>query len=183
MEDVPAITTFSRREFDEGRSPDLTFFKYTPNSRGFIFLQICAALLFIIAFTVYLITHFEPLYWGLPSLGLAGCGIYLIFLSVYWSLFARKSGVGFDKSFLYIVRLNSVDRVAWRHLSAEAAGFNEQHENGDHGTLNMTIEGKKVQLKLFNPFVWVDDFPTFLVELLSQIKSNETAESAVGDEG
>ena len=38
----------------------------------------------------------------------------------------------------------------------------------------MAIEGKKVQLKLFNPFVWVDDFPTFLVEMLSQIKSNES---------
>jgi len=174
VEDVPAITTFSRREFDESKSPELTLFKYTPNSRGFIFLQLCAALLFIIAFTVYLITRFEPLYWMLPSLGLAGSGIYLIYLALYWSWFARRSGVGFDKSYLYIVRTNSVDRVAWRHLLVEAAGFTETHDNGDHGTLNMAIEGKKVQLKLFNPFVWVDDFPTFLVEMLSQIKSNES---------
>jgi len=163
----------TRDDFDvRVKRGDVTVFRYAPNNRGFIFLQICAGLLFIIGYMVYLTTAFEPRYWAILSIVLVCAGLFLIYLVIRWSGFARASAVAFDEGFLYIVRKKSVDQIPWADITADSAGFGESHDDGDHGTLNVRIGGQRVELTLFNPFVWVDDFPTFLVELLSQIKRN-----------
>lgn len=150
----------------------LTLFSYTPNGRGFLFLQICAAALFLIAFLVYSATGFAERYWILLSGALSLGGIALIALVGYWAHFARTSAVGFDDHHLYVLRFNKPVRIPWRFLTARAAGFTETHPDGNHGQLNLNLGGERVRLVLFNPFVVVDNFPNFLVELLTQIKRN-----------
>ena len=55
----------------------VTVFKYTPNSRGFVFLQVCAALLLTGAVVTAALTSFEPLYWLFLTLLLGG-GAFLV---------------------------------------------------------------------------------------------------------
>lgn len=172
MDSSATIEDVDRSQLD-ALSAQLTRFSYTPNSRGFIFLQICAALLFVIAFTIYVATQFSTGYWSLFSGAATLGGAFLIILVVRWSSFARSSFVAFDERHLYIVRRKRGRRVAWRHLSAEAAGFDEDPEAaGQLGVLNVHLAGRSVELILFNPFVIIEDFPTLLVEILTQIKSN-----------
>ena len=150
---------------------ELSHFKYTPNQRGFIFLQVCAALLFLIAFLVYSMTQFEPRYWVLLSGGLVIFGGFLISLVLRWSHFAKHSGLSFDEDYLYVTTARRVMQVPWSALDAHSSGFANVNPK-DQGTLKIRIGEDQVAVRLFNAFVWIDDFPSFLAELLSQLKKN-----------
>lgn len=176
MADAP-IETLSRDAFDaEVREHGtITLFRYTPNSRGFTFLQICAAILLGIAFLTYADTHFEPLYWGIFAGGLTLFAMGLLAIVIYWSVFARWNAVAFDDDHLYIVGRKEASRIDWRAVSLETAGLKDSDLDQHPGVFHMRIGTHKLRLRLFNPYVWIDDFPSLLAELLSQIKINLAA--------
>jgi len=169
-----SVDTIPRERFDTARSTgDLTAFSYTPNSRGFIFLQICSALLFIIAYVVYLATGFTEGYWTLLSGFLTLIGVALLALVVRWSLFARRHALGFDPAYVYVASGGEVTRIPRHALTAQAAGFIDgEQAQKEPGTLHMHVDDKDVTVILFNPFVMIEDFPVFLGELLIQIRDN-----------
>ncbi len=173
MREGPLVETVDREHFDAlVGGGEVSVFRYTPNTRGFYFLQICSASLFIVSYMVYLLSEFDPGYWAVASGFLALLGILLIALVVRWTTYAKRCSLAFDDEALYVVGARHVERIPWSGLSIENAGFSEQDENGDHGTLKMRLDGRAIIMRLFNPYVWIEDFPVLLVEILSQIKSN-----------
>ncbi len=168
------LETWNKARFAEHRAQaNVTYFRYTQNVKGFVFLQICAGVSFAVAFATYAITHFTPAYWIVFAGALVSLGCALLLLVAYWVVFAKTSAVAFDRDHLYIIGLRQVRRIPWRSLSREAAGLHEEAQGAQIGTLSIRLGERPVPLRLFNPFVWIEDFPTLLVEVLSQIKNNQ----------
>lgn len=171
------VKTLTRETFDRLiETAGLTLFRYKSNVRGFIFLRVCAAMLLLIASGVYMATEFDPSYWVLISVVLSGGAFWLLGIVVYWNRFARRSMLAFNDDLLFIVQPSVTYQIGWEHITAESVGFAEHTEEQNPGILEMQLGGQEVVLLLFNPYVWVDDFPVFLAEILNQIKENRDIE-------
>jgi hypothetical protein len=180
------ISILKRREFLQRKQEgSITFFRYKGNQRGFIFLQVCSALLFVMCFVIWLGTSFSPLLWGILAGALALLSLFFLYLVAYWSYFARVCGIAFDQGSLYVAEPRRVSAVPWQRLNTKNAGLTERPSDGVYGTLHIRIDSKHIPLRLFNAFVWVEDFPIVLAELLEQIQKNgeQNADDDPGEQG
>jgi hypothetical protein len=173
------VQTWTRQMFNDYlRASGLTVFRYTINNYGFIFLKICAAILWAISGGIYAATGLRPIYWGAIAVMLALAGVFLMGLVVYWTWMARGSLLAFTDDHLYVAGPKNVERIPWRLLSTHNTGLADANQDTPLGVLHMQLAGRQVTLRLFNPYIWLEDYPTFLVELLTQIKRNTLPTSA-----
>jgi hypothetical protein len=165
-----------RATFDvRAKRGDLTLLTYAVNRPGMAFLRVCAALLLLGVGGLYAWTGLTRAHWVAAAVMLAAGALYLLGLTVYWGRVARASLLAFDAESLFVVDAQRVTQIPWAALTHQSAGFGDSEQDAPTGKLSMHISGQPITLRLFNAFIWLDDYPTFLVELLTQLKRNRLA--------
>jgi hypothetical protein len=169
-----AVKTWTRQAFDaHARDAELMMLPYTVNGPGMMFLRVCAALLWLVGVGIYAWTGFAKIYWGVAGVMLVLGGLYLLGLVAYWGHAAKVAMLAFDDASLFVADARKAEQIPWRLLTPQSAGFGDTEQDAPTGILHMHIAGKPITLRLFNAFMWLEDYPTFLVELLTQIKRNK----------
>ena len=153
-------------------------FHYLKNVHGFAFLLVASAIFVGIGLLVYH-TNQLSLFWLIVVFAVFFLPPFMVTLSVlFWNRYADIHQLAISKNWLYVGKNTKGHCVQWSALTLENTGFEQITKPGLDGVLKIRVDQKKINLRLFNPFVYIDNLPDFIAYLLTRIKEN----GELGDE-
>lgn len=155
---------------------NIHIYEYAININGIRSLEFCAIFLFAIAALIYPFTDFDPWYWAIVPIVLGIAGIFVLIITQYWRIFAKKAFLAYDDEFLFVSNdRNKAYAIPWNVLDVKNSGLADPKSGAN---LKMSIDGETVRVRLFTPFVCIPKFDVCLATILTHIQENEKKKNA-----
>ena len=158
-------------------------FHYVMNRRGANFMWVVSALALIASAATLAAT-------GAPTLLLrvvvVACGALSVALGSFvwrWRKAAQTGFIALDEEHLYVGDNKRAWRIAWELLDAQSMGFHEFDASSGQGVLKLRVAGQEIPMQLYHPLMHIEDLQGLMVELLSRLPQDESAEEPAESEG
>jgi len=111
------------------------------------------------------------LFWGL----IAG-GAVVIVVAAYWWNYARNYFVAVSDDALFVGNQHRLWRIEWSLLDRRSIGLEEMDLSVVGTQLDVEAAGQQIPIRVFNPFVRIDEMEGLMGRILEQIKATSERE-------
>ncbi|MBQ1924632.1 MAG: hypothetical protein II180_00770 [Proteobacteria bacterium] len=150
---------------------NMHMFQYSLNVAGIKTMDFGVVFLLCLAVLIYPFTHFDPPAWMAAPIVLALIAITVLIYSQKWRRFAKKAFVAYDNEYLFVCNGESqAHAISWDALDLDNTGLKDPKAGAN---LMLSLEGKKIPLRLYTGIVCIREFETVLYTMLEHIQKNE----------
>jgi len=114
---------------------------------------------------------------------LVGGGLALGALGAWWYGFTQTHFLATTPDRLFVGKRDRMWAVDWELLDRKTLGFEDMKPSSVQGRLDMQVAEQEIPVRLFNPFVSLEELEGFMIQVLQHLKEQDEQQDDDGAGG
>lgn len=162
---------------------ELALFRYRLNKPAFLITLVVGGLLLALGGMIWWNGDLSGA-GGIVGFGvLMAAGLGLGALAAWWYGYTQTHFLAATPDRLFVGKRDRMWSISWELLDREALGFEDMAVSSVSSHLDVEVAGQEIILRLFNPFVSLEDLEGFMFHVLQKLKEQEEETADAPDGG